>query len=178
MVDKDTIPPPPPPTSADKLISSSIANKVHIKLDLEKHNYNSWRSFCIIHLGSLGLKTHVEAETSSTNPEWAINLDNELRSIKIGKMTINEYFTKIKSMADRLKNLGCVVSEKNLVIYAVNRLDTRFATLVEIIRHREPLPTFETVHNMLLLKEPSINDQSGASTTFSKVVPRPQLSSW
>ncbi|GJU39332.1 putative ribonuclease H-like domain-containing protein [Tanacetum coccineum] len=69
MVDKDTIPPPPPPTSADKLISSSIANKVHIKLDLEKHNYNSWRSFCIIHLGSLGLKTHVEAETSSTNPE-------------------------------------------------------------------------------------------------------------
>ncbi|GKA80301.1 hypothetical protein Tco_0786897 [Tanacetum coccineum] len=39
----------------------------------------------------------------------AINLDNELRSIKIGKMTISEYCTKIKSMADRLKNLGCVV---------------------------------------------------------------------
>nr|GFA27539.1 hybrid signal transduction histidine kinase M [Tanacetum cinerariifolium] len=67
----------------------------------------------------------------------ALNLDNELRSIKIGKMTVNEYCTKIKSMADRLKNLGCAVSDKNLVIYTVNGLDSKFATLVEIIRHRE-----------------------------------------
>ncbi|GKB96196.1 hypothetical protein Tco_0982333 [Tanacetum coccineum] len=56
----------------------------------------------------------------------AINLDNKLRSIKIEKMTVNEYCTKIKSMADRLKNLG----------------------------------------NMLLLKESSFHDESGASTTF------------
>ncbi|GJQ98507.1 hypothetical protein Tco_0009646 [Tanacetum coccineum] len=69
-------------------------------------------------------------------------------------------------MADRRKNLGCVVSDKNLVIYAVNELDSRFATLVEIIRHREPHPTFETAQNMLLLKESSMNDQSGVSTTF------------
>nr|GEX90367.1 ribonuclease H-like domain-containing protein [Tanacetum cinerariifolium] len=67
-------------------------------------------------------------------------------------MTINEYCTKIKYMADRLKNLGCVVSDKNLVIYTVNRLDSRFATLVEIIRHRETLPTLETTRTMLLLK--------------------------
>ncbi|GKC11293.1 hypothetical protein Tco_1008075 [Tanacetum coccineum] len=129
----------------------------------------------------LGLKSHVEEDTSSTNLEWcklddlikmwilgslcdslqeqvvtapgnakalwdhlkdlfhdnkdarAISLDNELHSIKIGKMAVNEYCTKIKSMADRLKNLGCQVSEKNMVIYAVNGLDSRFATLVEII---------------------------------------------
>ncbi|GKD05017.1 hybrid signal transduction histidine kinase M [Tanacetum coccineum] len=96
----------------------------------------------------------------------AINLDNELRSIKIEKMSINEYCTKIKSMADRLKNLGYVVSNKNLVIYAVNGLASHFATVVEIIRHREPLPTFETARNVLLLKESSMNDQSGVSTTF------------
>nr|GEU71124.1 ribonuclease H-like domain-containing protein [Tanacetum cinerariifolium] len=65
----------------------------------------------------------------------AINLDNELRSVKIGKMSVNEYCTKIKSMENRLKNLDCDVREKNLVIYAVNGLDSRFATLVEII-HR------------------------------------------
>nr|GEW17454.1 hybrid signal transduction histidine kinase M [Tanacetum cinerariifolium] len=45
----------------------------------------------------------------------AINLDNELRFIKIEKMTINEYCTKIKSMADRLNNIGCVISEKKLL---------------------------------------------------------------
>ncbi|GKE02287.1 hypothetical protein Tco_1390270 [Tanacetum coccineum] len=186
-VEDNPPPPPPPPSSTDKIIPFSIPNKVPIKLDLEKHNYTSWSSFSLIHLGSLGLKSHVEAETTSTNPEWcqlddlvkmwilgslcdslqeqvvttpgnakalcdhlkdlfhdskdarAINLDNELRSIKIGNMTVNEYCTKIKSMANRLKNLDCQVSEKNLVIYTVNGLDSRFATLVEIIRHYEPL---------------------------------------
>ncbi|GJZ66545.1 hybrid signal transduction histidine kinase M [Tanacetum coccineum] len=78
-------------------------------------------------------------------------------------------------MTDRLKNLGCVVSDKNLVIYAVSGLDSRFAKLVEIIRHREPLPTFETARNMLLLKESSMNDQSSASITFESSSSSPTI---
>ncbi|GJY22120.1 ribonuclease H-like domain-containing protein [Tanacetum coccineum] len=93
----------------------------------------------------------------------AISLDNELRAVKIGKMSVNEYCTKIKSMANRLKNLYCEVSEKNMVIYAVNGLDSRFATIAEIIQHREPLPSFEIVRNMLLLKESLFNDSTDAS---------------
>nr|GEW14899.1 ribonuclease H-like domain-containing protein [Tanacetum cinerariifolium] len=110
---------------------------------------------------SLGLKSHVEQDTVSTNPDWCqlddlikmwilgslcdslqeqvvttpgnakalwghlknlfqdnknartITLDNELRSIKIGKMTVNEYCTKIQSMANRLKNLDCQESSFN-----------------------------------------------------------------
>ncbi|GJS86199.1 ribonuclease H-like domain-containing protein [Tanacetum coccineum] len=104
----------------------------------------------------------------------AINLDNELRSIKIGKMTVNEYCTKIQAMANRLKNLDCEVSYKNMVIFAVNGLDSRFTTLAEIIRHREPLPTFETVRNMLLLKESSFNDDS-TSTTFESSSSSPTI---
>nr|GEW22940.1 hybrid signal transduction histidine kinase M [Tanacetum cinerariifolium] len=78
----------------------------------------------------------------------------------IGKLSVNEYCTKIKSMANRLKNLDCEVSEKNMVICTVNGLDSWFATLAEIIRHREPLPSFETDRNMLLLKESSFNDST------------------
>ncbi|GKB79805.1 hybrid signal transduction histidine kinase M [Tanacetum coccineum] len=150
----------------------SIPNKVPIKLDLEKHNYNSWSSFSIIHLvvttpgNAKALWDHLKDLFHDNKDVRAINLDNELCSIKIGKMTVNEYCTRIKSMANTLKNLDCQVSEKNLVIYAVNGLDSRFATLVEIIRHREPLPIFETVRNMLLLKESSFNDDSGATTNF------------
>ncbi|PWA57429.1 hypothetical protein CTI12_AA408350 [Artemisia annua] len=73
-------------------------------------------------------------------------------------MSINDYCTKIKSLADRLNNLGSPVSENNLVIYAVNGLDSQFATIVKIIRHREPLPTFETARNMLLLEESTLNE--------------------
>nr|GEX22493.1 hybrid signal transduction histidine kinase M [Tanacetum cinerariifolium] len=128
--------------------------------------------------GSLGLKSHVEDDTASTNPDWcqlddlikmysrAINLDNKLRSIKIGTMTINEYCTKIRSMADLLKNLGCDVSDKNLVMYTVNGLDSHFATLVDIIRHRKTLPSFETTRTMLLLKESSFKDNTRTSSTF------------
>ncbi|GKB36142.1 hypothetical protein Tco_0881084 [Tanacetum coccineum] len=35
----------------------------------------------------------------------ALNLDNELRSIRIGKMTVNEYCTKIKSMSGTMRLL-------------------------------------------------------------------------
>ncbi|PWA48749.1 hypothetical protein CTI12_AA487870 [Artemisia annua] len=104
---------------------------------------------------------------SITNKEArAIKLDNELCSIMIGTMSINDYCTKIKSMVDRLKNLGSSVSEKNLVIYAVNGLDSRFSNIVKIIRHCEPLLTFETARNMLLLEESTLNEQAGSSFNF------------
>ncbi|GJX22341.1 ankyrin repeat-containing domain, PGG domain protein [Tanacetum coccineum] len=80
-------------------------------------------------------------------------------------------------MADRLINLGCIVSDKNLVIYTINDLESRFATLVEIIRHRETLPSFENVCTMLLLKESSFNDDSGSSTIL-QVARRHQRFSW
>ncbi|GJS29456.1 hybrid signal transduction histidine kinase M [Tanacetum coccineum] len=223
MAVEDTPPPLPPPSTTDKIIPFSIPNKVPIKLDLEKHNYNSWNTFSLIHLGSLGLKSHVETDTASTNPEWcqlddlikmwilgslcdslqeqlvttpgnakapwdrlkelfhdnkdarAINLDNELQSIKIEKMTVNEYCTKIRSMADRLINLSCVVSDKNMVIYTINGLDSRFATLVEIIRNHETFPSFENVSTMLLLKESSCNNDSSSSTDFSSSSSSPMV---
>ncbi|GKD15290.1 hybrid signal transduction histidine kinase M, partial [Tanacetum coccineum] len=105
----------------------------------------------------------------------AISLDNELRAVKIGKMSVNEYCTKIKSMANRLKNLYCEVSEKNMVIYAVNGLDSRFATIAEIIQHREPLPSFETVRNMLLLKESLFNDSTDAPTMLESSSSSPTI---
>ncbi|GJU00199.1 hybrid signal transduction histidine kinase M [Tanacetum coccineum] len=215
-------PPPPPPPIADKLIPFSIANKVPVKLNLEKHNYISWSSFFTIHLGSFGLKPHIEDKASSSDPEWcklddiikmwileslcdslqeqvvstpgnvkdlwdhleklfhdnknvrAINLDNELRSLKIGNMSINDYYTKLKFMADRLKNLRSPVSEKNLVIYVVNGLNSHFATIVEII-HREPLPSFETTQNKLLLKESTLNNVAEHATNFDSSTSSPTI---
>nr|GEX68181.1 ribonuclease H-like domain-containing protein [Tanacetum cinerariifolium] len=196
MVVEDTPPPlpppPPPPTPTDKSIPFSIPNKVPIKLDLEKHNYNPWSSFSLIHLAVLGLNPMwkltppppipngvnlmISSRCGSSDPYdvRAINLDNELCSIKIGKMTVNKYCTKIQAMANRLKNLDCEVSVKNMVIFAVNGLDSRFATLAEIIRHRKPFLTFETVHNIILLKESSFNNDS-TSTTFESSLSYPTI---
>ncbi|GJT43316.1 ribonuclease H-like domain-containing protein [Tanacetum coccineum] len=73
--DKIPTPPPSPKSSSDKLIPfgvTSITNNVPVKLDLEKMNYNSWSSFFKIHLGSIGLKDHIESDTvSSSDKEWS-----------------------------------------------------------------------------------------------------------
>ncbi|GJY47313.1 hypothetical protein Tco_0436376 [Tanacetum coccineum] len=76
---------PPPPSRTDKIIPFSISNKVPIKLDLEKHNYNSWSFFSLIHLGSLGLKSHVEEENASTNSEWC-QLDDLIKMWILGSL--------------------------------------------------------------------------------------------
>nr|GEW21407.1 ribonuclease H-like domain-containing protein [Tanacetum cinerariifolium] len=70
MAVEDTPPPHPSPSHTYKIIPFSIPNKVPIQLDLKKHYYNSWSSFSLSHLGSLGLKSHVEEDTASTNPDW------------------------------------------------------------------------------------------------------------
>nr|GEV71493.1 retrotransposon protein, putative, Ty1-copia subclass [Tanacetum cinerariifolium] len=155
MARDDTIITNTTPTSTNKIIPFNIP----IRLSLEKHNYTSWCSFLKIHLGSLGLKTHIEGSSTNSNDlEWdkqdnivkvwilgtleesiqdqvvttpgnakamwdhikdlfhdnkdarAITLDGELRSIKLGSLTINAYCTKIKAMTYILANLG----EKNL----------------------------------------------------------------
>ena len=77
----DKIPTPPvtppssPKSSCDKLIPfgvTSLINNMPVKLDLEKMNYNSWSSFFKIHLGSIGLKHHIESNSaSSSENEWS-----------------------------------------------------------------------------------------------------------
>nr|GEV68514.1 hybrid signal transduction histidine kinase M [Tanacetum cinerariifolium] len=134
------------------LIKEMLEKMLNSKLEVEAE---STMEFELLKFINLGLKSHVEEATATTNLEWCqlddlikmwilgslcdslqeqvvttpgnakalwvhlkdlfhdnndardINLDNELRSIKIGKMTVKEYCTKIKSMANRLKNLDC-----------------------------------------------------------------------
>nr|GFA13627.1 hybrid signal transduction histidine kinase M [Tanacetum cinerariifolium] len=95
----------------------------------------------------------------------AITLDGELRSIKLGSLTINAYCTKIKAMADRLANLGEKVSDKKLVMYALNGLDTLYKGIARLIRHSQPLPKFETARNMLLLEESNLQEATDQANT-------------
>nr|GEX48032.1 hybrid signal transduction histidine kinase M [Tanacetum cinerariifolium] len=220
MAGDDTIITNTTPTSTNKIIPFNIP----IRLSLEKHNYTSWCSFLKIHLGSLGLKTHIEdSSTNSNDLEWdkqddlvkvwilgileeslqdqvvtthgnakslwdhikdlfhdnkdarVIILDGELRSIKLGSLTINAYCTKIKAMAGRLANLGEKVSDKNLVMYALNGLDTRYKGIARLIRHSQPLPKFETARNMLLLEESNLQEATDQANTYDSSSSSPTI---
>ncbi|GKB11647.1 hypothetical protein Tco_0845570 [Tanacetum coccineum] len=51
-----------------------------------------------------------------------MELHEELRSMKLGNMSISEYFKKIKVASDLLSNIGSPIDNKNLVMCAVNGL--------------------------------------------------------
>nr|GEX77477.1 hypothetical protein [Tanacetum cinerariifolium] len=122
MAVEGTLPPPPPPTSTDKLILFSITNKKKPRLLIRngvnlmissRHGsldpYMTLQEQDVTTPGNAkALWDHLQNLFHDNTDARAINLDNELRSIKIGKMTINEYCTNVKSKADRLKNLGYV----------------------------------------------------------------------
>lgn len=88
----------------------------------------------------------------------AIQLDTELRNLSMGDLSVTAYFKKIKSIADLLENLDpqAKVPDKNLVIYAINGLSSRFNNVAGIIRHRIPFPSFEDTHSILLYEEQRI----------------------
>nr|GEV13143.1 ribonuclease H-like domain-containing protein [Tanacetum cinerariifolium] len=69
-------------------------------------------------------------------------------------------------MADRLANLGEKVSDKNLVMYALNGLDIQYKGIARLIRHSQPLPKFETARNMLLLEESNLQEATDQANTY------------
>lgn len=64
----------------------------------------------------------------------AFQLDKELRTITLGKMSINDYCTKIKTMADLLSIIDSPVEDKNLVTYTVNGLPRKWESVAMHIR--------------------------------------------
>ncbi|GKC00792.1 hypothetical protein Tco_0986928 [Tanacetum coccineum] len=76
-------------------------------------------------------------------------------------------------MTERLKYLGVSVCDKNLVMYAVNGFGSRYMVIPRLIRHCEPLPTFETTRKMLLLEETTLKEQNNlhSAITDSTVPP-------
>lgn len=82
-----------------------------------------------------------------------MKLESELWSITIGELSVHDYFTNIKKLADLLEGICEKVKEKNIVIHAINILSSKFETTVGIILHSKPLPTFDEARFMLLVEE-------------------------
>ncbi|PWA43221.1 hypothetical protein CTI12_AA534630 [Artemisia annua] len=66
-----------------------------------------------------------------------IQLDNEIRNMVIGNLSVTDFFQDLKSKADRLANLGSKVNDSSLVTYAINgeRVTTALDEAVNV-RHK------------------------------------------
>ncbi|XP_020887611.1 uncharacterized protein LOC110230054 [Arabidopsis lyrata subsp. lyrata] len=114
----------------------------------------------------------VENQFRNNRDARAIQLDNELRTMEIGDMTVPEYCQKMKSTANLLSNVGTPVNDRTLVMYIINGLNDKFDNIINVIKHKDPFPSFDSAKSMLeweetRLKKPSRASASHADTSSS-----------
>jgi hypothetical protein len=83
----------------------------------------------------------------------ALHLDTTFRNFVQGDPSMSDYCRKMKSMADSLADLGCTVSDRNLVLNGLRGLNKRYDHLQPIITRSTPFPSFHKVRDDLVLEE-------------------------
>ncbi|GKB58091.1 hybrid signal transduction histidine kinase M [Tanacetum coccineum] len=73
-----------------------------------------------------------------------IALKAELRSLKLGDLSINAYFHKIESIATILTSLRSPISNDDVVAFALEGLPDKYENVSSIIVHREPFLDLKT----------------------------------
>ncbi|GKD52797.1 hybrid signal transduction histidine kinase M, partial [Tanacetum coccineum] len=122
-----------------------------------------------------------------------IALKAELRSIKLGNLSIDAYFRKIESIATILTSLGSPVSSEDVITFALEGLPDNYVNVCGIITHREPFPDLKTACLMLTTEEMRLKSKSFslpvdslssspmvfmAETGISRRHSNPQVKSW
>ncbi|GKC62077.1 hypothetical protein Tco_1089675 [Tanacetum coccineum] len=76
-------------------------------------------------------------------------LKAELRSIKLGDLSIDAYFRKIESIATILTSLGSLVSSEDVVNLALEGFPDKYDNVCGIIHHQEHFLNLKTARSML-----------------------------
>jgi hypothetical protein len=82
-----------------------------------------------------------------------LHLDATFHNFVQGDLSVSDYCHKTKSMTDSLGNLGCVVSNHNLILNVLQGLNTWYDQLRTIITHSTLFLTFHKVGDELVLEE-------------------------
>jgi hypothetical protein len=85
--------------------------------------------------------------------ERAVYLEAELRTLQQGDMSINDYCTKLKTLADGLRDIGLPVSESSQVLNLLRGLNPKYRHLKPTIKAKFPPHTFASARSYLLLEE-------------------------
>ena len=94
----------------------------------------------------------------------SIALKAELRSMKLGDLSIDAYFRKIENIAVVLSSLGSPISNNDVVNIALDGLPDKYQNVSDIIIHHEPFIDLKTVRSMLTTAEMCL--ESRVTTTY------------
>jgi hypothetical protein len=82
-----------------------------------------------------------------------VYIDAEYHAVVQGDLSIMQYFTRLKSFADQLRDLGQPVTETQQVFNMLRGLNRRYHAAIPHITSRVPLPSFLQARSFLMLEE-------------------------
>ncbi|CAN6303088.1 unnamed protein product [Urochloa humidicola] len=92
----------------------------------------------------------------------AVLIESEFRSIMQGDMTMMQYTSRLKKLADDLHDLGQPVSEPSQVLNLLRGLNPKFRYVKPVVSSRSPPHTFRSACSFLLLEESQQNHDAKA----------------
>nr|GEX25915.1 ribonuclease H-like domain-containing protein [Tanacetum cinerariifolium] len=88
--------------------------------------------------------------------------------------SVDEYFSKIKSLITLLSDLRSGVSEDDVVTYAINGLCHKYGSLAQIIAHKDPFPDLATMRSLVSIEELRLRSKSPIQPT-NMIASAPQV---
>ncbi|XP_010689822.2 uncharacterized protein LOC104903482 [Beta vulgaris subsp. vulgaris] len=104
----------------------------------------------------------------------AVTLEAEFSNTKMENFpNVSTYCQRLKSLADRLKNVGAPVSENRLVIQLVSGLTRAYRGVGTLIRQSDPLPPFYQARSMLTLEEAGFAKEAATGSKIAMIASSP-----
>ncbi|CAA7055117.1 unnamed protein product [Microthlaspi erraticum] len=105
----------------------------------------------------------------------AIQLDNELRQLRIGDLPVHDYCQKLKTISDLLANVESPVTDRQLVMHLLNGLSSKFDNIINVINHRSPPCTFSIARSMLKDEEDRLSTKRQTEASHHDNASSPQI---
>lgn len=100
-------------------------------------------------LAAAGVWEAIRGMCASQSRARVINTRMALATTQKGNMTVTEYVTKMRGLADEMESAGKKLDDEDLVSYILAGLDAEFNPLVSVISARvEPISVGELISQM------------------------------
>ncbi|KAL2926307.1 Retrovirus-related Pol polyprotein from transposon TNT 1-94, partial [Bienertia sinuspersici] len=101
----------------------------------------------------------------------ALQYDTQFYNVKLEQFPgVKEYCTRIKTLADNLRNVGSHVSDEQMVLRLLRGLSDDYKPFRTSVQHLVPLPNYETVRTMLEVEETNTADDDTAAVSDAALV--------
>ncbi|CAN6283452.1 unnamed protein product [Urochloa humidicola] len=90
----------------------------------------------------------------------AVFVEAEFRSLQQGDMTMLAYTSRLKKLADKLRDVGHPVSEPSQVLNLLRGLDPKYRYVKPVITAKSPPHTFRSASSYLMLEELNADNEA------------------